>query len=311
MAVMKSLEALQQLEFLAADQWGIITTAQAQREGISRLQVNRLAERGTLSRARRGVFFLPSAQFGPMTDTREAWICLEPKLFAIERLESAEKLFVSHESAALIHNIGELIPEKQTFSSTSRKQTSQDDIHIYNNRQVEPGDIDYFDGLPVASVERTVADLASEKIEFNYLVTLVMDALRKEGVRISALSDRLDQSASKYGFHSGQELLEACLAEAKSDEDDDENIGRFFSGLSADLTADFKKLNPKYLETIGRFNQLVVPSAWPEEAVESIIRSLDFRSNWNESSQKLFQAIVPKNLNFSKNPNESNAEQPE
>lgn len=39
-AVMKSLEALQQLEFLAAGQWGIITTAQAQREGISRLQLN-------------------------------------------------------------------------------------------------------------------------------------------------------------------------------------------------------------------------------------------------------------------------------
>lgn len=62
-AVMKSLEALQQLEFLAAGQWGIITTAQAQREGISRLQLNRLAERGTLSRARRGVFsfLLPSS----------------------------------------------------------------------------------------------------------------------------------------------------------------------------------------------------------------------------------------------------------
>ncbi|EFM42866.1 hypothetical protein HMPREF0277_2065 [Corynebacterium accolens ATCC 49726] len=256
-AVMKSLEVLQQLESLAADQWGIITTAQAQREGISRLQLNRLAERGTLSRARRGVFFLPSAQFGPMTDSREAWICLEPKLFAVERIASTEKLFASHESAALIHNIGDLIPEKQTFSSTSRKQTSQDDIHVYNHRQIEPGDIDYLDGLPVASVERTVADLASEKIEFNYLVTLVTDALRKEGVRINALSERLDQSASKYGFHSGQELLEACLAEAKSDEDDNENISRFLSGLSADLAADHKKLNPKYFGTIDRFNQLL------------------------------------------------------
>ncbi|MBK4149806.1 hypothetical protein GWO62_04160 [Corynebacterium macginleyi] len=284
MAAMKSLEALQHLETLAADQWGIITTAQAQREGISRLQINRLAERGILVRARRGVFFLPSAQFGPMTDTREAWISLEPKLFAVERIGSAGKIFVSHESAALIHNIGELIPEKQTFSSMSRKQTSQDDIHIYNNRRVEPGEIENFNGLPVASVERTVADLASENIEFNYLATLVTDALRKEGVRINALSDRLDESASKYRFRSGQELLEACLAEAKSDEDDNENISRFLSVLSADLAVGPKQINRKYSETIDCFNQILGPRDWSKSAVEAVSDSPDFGTRRNESS---------------------------
>lgn len=93
---MKAVEILAQLESLAANQWGIITTAQAQREGISRLHINRLAGSGILTRARRGVYFLPSVQLGPLTDVREAWISLEPNLFAVERIDAGNKIVVSH-----------------------------------------------------------------------------------------------------------------------------------------------------------------------------------------------------------------------
>lgn len=223
---MKAIKVLELLESLASDQWGIITTAQAHREGITRLQISRLTDGGVLTRARRGVYLLPSAQYGPLTDIRTAWVSLGPDRFPFERINSADNVYVSHESAALIHQIGDLIPDRLSFSTASRKQTGQRDIHIYNYRGVEPGDIDNADGLPVTSVERTVAALASTKIEFSYLATLVTDALCKEGVRLNNLAARLDESAPAYGFQSGRQLLEACQDEAESDDDRQERYER-------------------------------------------------------------------------------------
>lgn len=225
---MKAVEILAQLESLAANQWGIITTAQAQREGISRLHINRLAGSEILTRARRGIYFLPSVQLGPLTDVREAWISLEPNLFAVECIDADNKTVVSHESAALIHSIGDLIPNTQTFSASLRKQTSQNDIHIYDDREMGVGDIESIDGLPVTSVEKTVEDLASQIMEFDYLATLVVDSLRKEGVRLKSLAKRLDPVSAAYGFNSGNDLLAACWEEAGADEDNEELRDRFF-----------------------------------------------------------------------------------
>ncbi|QQE50864.1 type IV toxin-antitoxin system AbiEi family antitoxin domain-containing protein [Corynebacterium urealyticum] len=62
---MSSTKTLELLESLAADQWGIITTAQAKSEGISRLQLSRLSERGVLTRTRQGLYHLPPHHLAP------------------------------------------------------------------------------------------------------------------------------------------------------------------------------------------------------------------------------------------------------
>ena len=122
---MKQAEVLATLEMVASDQWGIVTTAQAGREGVERLQLSRLAEKGDLERARHGVYLLPSHQAGPQDEIRAAWLSLEPKKFIDERWEDEWPVVVSHESAARIHGIGRLIPPKLTFSTGGTKQTRQ------------------------------------------------------------------------------------------------------------------------------------------------------------------------------------------
>ncbi|AGE35868.1 type IV toxin-antitoxin system AbiEi family antitoxin domain-containing protein [Corynebacterium urealyticum] len=245
---MSSTKTLELLESLAADQWGIITTAQAKSEGISRLQLSRLSERGVLTRTRQGLYHLPSASFGPLTDIREAWVALRPSFFPGERLSEENDVFVSHESAAIIHQIGDLIPHKHTFSTRARKQTRHEDILIYNYRNANEEDVLLVDGLPVTSIERTIADLADEKIEFNYLAVIVTDALRKEGVRIAALAECLDASAPAYGYANGQAFIEACQAEARSDEDREEIAHRFATSLAVDLG--FKGISTTLAETL-------------------------------------------------------------
>lgn len=236
---MKQIEVLEILETISSSQWGIITTSQAQREGVSRLQLSRLAEKGVLQRPRRGVYLLPSAQYSSSLDLRIAWVVLGGGEFPNERFGAKDTVVTSHESAALLHEIGDLIPACLTFSASKRIQTRHDDIHVYNNRKFAVEDVAEVNGLPTTSVARTVEDLAENRIEFNYLATIVVEALRKEGVKINDLVQRLDGAASAYGFDDGQELVQACLAEAASATDVEEAHTRAHMVIGAELAKAF------------------------------------------------------------------------
>lgn len=219
---MKQAEVLSTLVTIASDQWGIVTTAQAGREGVKRLQLSRLAEKGYFDRARHGVYLLPSHKAGPQDEIRAAWPSLEPKKFIDERWEDEWPVVVSHESAARIHGIGRLIPPKLTFSTGGTNQTRQQGIRIYTRREIPEMDIVSVDGLPVTSVARTVGDLAGQKIERGYMADLVADALRKENVRIDDLAEKLEPAARPYGAKTGMQLVSELSAEASSVEDIDE-----------------------------------------------------------------------------------------
>ncbi|MDU3078164.1 MAG: type IV toxin-antitoxin system AbiEi family antitoxin domain-containing protein, partial [Mixta calida] len=184
---------METLETIASDQWGIVTTAQAQREGITRVQINRLAQKGVLYKSSHGVYYLPSAPMGALSDIQASWISLDPKHFLSERWEEGPRIVVSHESAAAIHHIGNLIPQVDTFSATFRKQTSRSGIKILSNQKIDREDIVNVDGLPVTSVKRTVVDLAAQKIEREYLSMIVADALEKENVGYLSLASQLDE----------------------------------------------------------------------------------------------------------------------
>ena len=233
---MEQADVLATLEMVASDQWGIVTTAQAGREGVERLQLSRLAEKGDLERARHGVYLLPSHQAGPEDEIRAAWLSLEPKKFIDERWEDEWPVVVTHESAARIHGIGRLIPPKLTFSTGSTKQTRQQGIRIYTRREFAEADIVSVNGLPVTSVTRTVGDLAEQKIERGYLADLVADALRKENVRIDDLAEKLTPAARSYGAKTGMQLVSELSAEASSVEDIVERRNRFVHGTG--LTVD-------------------------------------------------------------------------
>lgn len=253
---MKQTDVLATLEMVASDQWGIVTTAQAGREGVERLQLSRLAEKGDLERARHGVYLLPSHQAGPQDEIRAAWLSLEPKKFIDERWDDEWPVVVSHESAARIHGIGRLIPPKLSFSTGGTKQTRQQGIRIYTRRELAEADIVSVDGLPVTSVTRTVADLAEAGIERDYLADLVADALRKENVRIDELANELEPAARTYGAKAGMQLVSELSEVAASLEDVVERRNRFVHGVgvAADrMTASEALL--AYQESLGAISE--------------------------------------------------------
>lgn len=224
-------EVIEVLVLAASAQWGIISTAQAERESVSRVRLGRLASEGVIERDRQGVYFMPSVGYGPLLSLCSAWVSLDPALYPDERW-SQETLpaVVSHESAALVHGIGDLIPAKHFFISQKPKQTTQKDIRIHLRRDITRAEVTLREGLPVTSVVRTVADLADKGIEFDYLATIISDALKKGDVEQSELEEALNAHAASYGFDNGRHLVGKSLA-LNMDQRQEEDAVKTFLGV--------------------------------------------------------------------------------
>lgn len=147
------------LEEAAAAQWGLFTTAQAARMGVSRQQVSRLAKSGKVERLSSSVYGFRGAPEDPYAETKAAWLSTNPKLFAYERVAPGEHdAVVTGATAAHLYEVGSLYPSPYTFSTTRRRQSQRSNIR-YLNSPVAEEDVALVDGLPVARPAKVIADL--------------------------------------------------------------------------------------------------------------------------------------------------------
>ena len=210
---MTAVGALEELETLGSAQWGLVTTAQAQRAGVSRVVLGRLVERGSVRRVRHGVYALPSAGFGALQDVRAAWLATDAGRDVEQRVSGGGDVVVSHVSAAVVHGLGDLVASRHEFTAPIRRQTSQPDVRFHKG-VVSGRDRLLVDGLPVTSVVRTVVDLAVSHLDFDHLASVVRDGLQVAGGTYAQLAERLDPYARRYGYDTGATLVEGCLATA-------------------------------------------------------------------------------------------------
>lgn len=208
---MKSVDSLMSLEEIGSMQWGLVTTAQATRVGVGRVTLGRLVDRGALVRVRHGVYALPSSRNDSLQDLQAAWMAIDSQHLVEERLGVDEDAVVSHFSAAVVHGLGDVLAPKHEFTSSARRQTSQFDVRFYK-AAVEGNERTLVNGLPVTSVARTVADLASSHLDFDHLALVIRDALSH--VSPDDLAQSLASAALKYGVSSGEELVDVCLDKA-------------------------------------------------------------------------------------------------
>lgn len=208
---------------LASDQGGLLTTQQAKRHGISRLSLSRLAEQGMIERVAQGVYSTIEGAMNPHAGLRAAWLSLEPHLFAFERLDAGPQGFsVTHRSAAELHGLGQLIPDKLEFVSTVQKRTRREDVRL-RRRSVSDADITLVKGLPCTTVEKTIADLIESNEDLSLVADTFADGAKLNMVDFDHLSRLLEPLAKRNGYQSGHELerslvdienLESVLTEA-------------------------------------------------------------------------------------------------
>jgi hypothetical protein len=172
---------------------GLVFAQHARALGVSRAVVLRAIEAGVLYRVRHGVLARPPGA------GRHA---VEARYRNLVRAESALLMpdrIISHQSAAVIHGlpmIGSAPARVDTLSPDGGR--SQVSHGVIVHRTLAPPTVEFVDGVPVTSIDRTLVDLASTS---TFLVAVVaIDAALRAGLTNSGrLLDELQQVAPRYG----------------------------------------------------------------------------------------------------------------
>lgn len=217
------IDELVKLADAASEQHGLITTAQAEQVGLSRLAVSRLKARGALQRLEQGVYAVGE----PMDSAqriRAKWLALDPKRFARARLaDAASDLIVSHASAASLHGIGDLRDDVCEFTSAHRRQTTRQGVRLHT-APMRRGDWLVKNGLPVTSVERTIVDVATSRTngaDLSHVGQLAAESLDKHLTTEAQLTMSFERIAKQKGATSGAELLLEVLSSVNRDPSSD------------------------------------------------------------------------------------------
>jgi hypothetical protein len=201
--------ALAAVSELAASQWGLLTTAQAERQSITRLHLARLTDAGVLERVDRGVYATASSPADHRA-LRAAWLTLDPARTAEERLaDLASTGVASHTSAAALHHLGDLLDDTPELTLPHRKQ-SRRGIRLHRMPLTE-SDITIVDGLPATTQERTVADLLRDGHDPDHVAQIIGQGVRRGVIDLPSLTAHLEPLARRHGQPSGPALVEHFL----------------------------------------------------------------------------------------------------
>lgn len=199
---------------LAAERWGMFTTAQALDIGISRNSLSGLTASGGILRVGQGVYRMAGAPEPELEHLYIPWLALGGATLPPSST-GAPAIIVAGESAAIAHGIGDWYPGIRDFIVPSRRTTRLDDVRL-RIRALDPGDVMYLDGLPTLTVERTIADLVEQWTDQSLIIDTLADA-GEQGKLVSArrLGPYLEPLAHAHGAASGAELAKELLTEAR------------------------------------------------------------------------------------------------
>lgn len=194
--------ALQTVSQIAADQWGLITTRQALGQGMSALDMSRLATDGLLVRVRHGVYRVSATPPHSLDGLRAEWLALKPGVTALERIAfPTAGAVVSGPTAAWIRDLGVVSGLPYEFALPYRRQTSQSQVML-RMRAYRPEEVEIVAGLPVTTVQRTIADLLFDRLDLDQVRQIVEDC--RPGIFSPAtLSAMIPTLARRYGITRG------------------------------------------------------------------------------------------------------------
>lgn len=161
---MRTQDALETLGLLASQHLGLVTTKQAEDNGVSRLYLQRLQSDGVLTRMRTGVNALPSSVPGLLLDVYSTWLFL-----AGTRTSHNDLIVVSGYTAAQVHDIGEFAPDHYEFTVPTPRRTRATDIS-FKVKELDENDLIYIESMPVLSIPATLAQLDDEGIDTDHLL---------------------------------------------------------------------------------------------------------------------------------------------
>jgi predicted transcriptional regulator of viral defense system len=200
---------LQKLGGIAEHQWGMFTTRQAASVGVDRSRLSRLAASGALNREAQGVYRMAGVPTSENSPTYVMWLALGG-----ERGKHLPNLVVAGQTATTMHGIGDFYPAGWDFIVPARCGTRLAGVRL-RVRSLSAIDVTYLDGLPVLTVERTIADLVGLYTDLSLVADTVRDAVSLgKLVYPERLAGYLDPLAKDAGHEDGHAFLQALLPAA-------------------------------------------------------------------------------------------------
>jgi len=210
---MRVVQAGVALAELASGQWGLLTTPQAERVGVGRVQLSRLTQAGLLHRLSHGIYVLRGAEASEHLELRAAWLALDPTRMAGDRLDDGPTGAVaSHTSAADLYGFGDLDADHHEFTAPTRKQSRRPDLRLHLG-SLRDDEITLIAGLPVTKPARIIVDLLTAGHDGEHVAGVLAGAVRARAIDINQLAPRLAPFAARLGFavHDWQGLLHHLL----------------------------------------------------------------------------------------------------
>jgi len=140
---------------------------------------------------------------------RVPWLLTQSRLWSYERELPA---VVSHLSAAhTVYGFGVASPNINHLTTAYPIAAPLEVTQLHINATLSRDDWKWIDGLPVTTIERTVADLYAYGIDGDHLGRIIWDALRS-GIAAHSLAGALDRVSDGRG----RSVLEASLRDCSA-----------------------------------------------------------------------------------------------
>ncbi|MGP7960161.1 type IV toxin-antitoxin system AbiEi family antitoxin domain-containing protein [Sanguibacter sp. A247] len=192
--------ALEEVVDLAADQWGLVTAAQAERLGVPRHHLTSAVASGRMERISYGVYAMAGVPDSHLTRLRAAYLSVDPAATLAERgRQLPSSGVVSHASAAVVHNLGTLRALQHEITFPAQRRTTRRELK-FHTMKLGPASITQVDGLPVTTIERTAADLLRSGADEDHVSRILMDAIRRDALNRPRLVRELAPVAKRHGL---------------------------------------------------------------------------------------------------------------
>ncbi|MBP6804566.1 MAG: hypothetical protein KA362_10695 [Chloroflexi bacterium] len=158
----------------AENQAGYFTAAQARTHGFSWERLSDNVKRGRFLRIVRGVYRLAHFPGSAHEDLFVAW------------LRTGPHSVISHESALTLYNLSDVLPGEIHVIIPRTASRRRPGLRLHTN-QLRPEDVTNRQGLPVTTVARTIADVATAGLAKEHIAQAITEALSRGLTTVDAL----------------------------------------------------------------------------------------------------------------------------
>lgn len=187
---------------LAETQGGYFTAADAKALGFVYPHQFFHVKRGNWVRVGRGLFRLKHFPAAAHEDLIRWW------------LWSRKQGVISHESAAAIYDVGDVLPSKTHLTVPPGFRKKGPGSVILHRAQLEATDVETREGFRITTPLRTILDLAREHLDPERLRAVTRDALKKGLIDRKALLSYLGKMPEEIDLTS-QVTLQLAVGEAR------------------------------------------------------------------------------------------------